>query len=298
MFPIILQRDQYFFHGEIQAVELSELYLHEETINSSLRDMINYFKRVKVYRDPIIVDSNSFVVLDGMHRVSALKSLDYDFIIAYLVDYQSELIRIEKWIRKFNLKQPLSHSILDKILSILKKENVEISMYSDKEICDDMLEKREILAYMITPSIKKYICFLNHSRMSIMEIYTKLRRIEKIIISKFQASVSYIPKKYLTNKNKEEAIYIVPPAVLKNEVIYYARKKQLFPPKTTRHIIPLRPFFVNVPLRLLRKDNVISSASTLNSILRVLLLQKNGVKLQGKVIMDRLYEEDYIYVFF
>jgi len=48
-------------------------------------------------RHPVIVDKESFVVLDGMHRVAALKILNCQRIPACLVNYKSPSISVGAW---------------------------------------------------------------------------------------------------------------------------------------------------------------------------------------------------------
>ena len=43
---------------------------------------------------PIIVDKRSFMVLDGHHRLAALKRLGAIRVPAYLVDYQNPGVRV------------------------------------------------------------------------------------------------------------------------------------------------------------------------------------------------------------
>lgn len=56
---------------------MSLLCLHEETIPELLERLTQHIQLDGYVKHPIIVDEKSFVVLDGTHRVVALKKLGY-----------------------------------------------------------------------------------------------------------------------------------------------------------------------------------------------------------------------------
>jgi hypothetical protein len=56
-------------------------------------------ERAGILKSPVIVDRESLVVLDGMHRVEALRNLGCRFMCVCLVDYMSPGIRVDRWFR-------------------------------------------------------------------------------------------------------------------------------------------------------------------------------------------------------
>jgi hypothetical protein len=80
-------------------------------------------------------------------------------------------------------------------------------------------------------------------------------------------------------------------------VVQVATRNEVFPPKTTRHVIPVRPLFINVPLRLLLAEGPGKNEQEKNQILDALLRQRRLVKVRGHTTLDRFYEEDYLYLF-
>jgi hypothetical protein len=69
-------------------LSINELKPHEKGLPSYLQILKQEIIRDGVLRFPIIADQESFVILDGMHRWLALKSLGYEEIPAILVDAQ------------------------------------------------------------------------------------------------------------------------------------------------------------------------------------------------------------------
>jgi L-serine kinase (ADP) len=68
-------------------LKLEGLLEHEEIDTAALRALTAEIVRDGMLREPVIVDGGSLVILDGHHRVSALRSLGCDLVPAYLVDY-------------------------------------------------------------------------------------------------------------------------------------------------------------------------------------------------------------------
>ena len=75
-------------HGlklEIKLEEIKKLHIHEEIIPSIVKLLSREINQ-GICRDPVIVDKETFVVLDGMHRVAALQHLDCKLIPVCLVN--------------------------------------------------------------------------------------------------------------------------------------------------------------------------------------------------------------------
>lgn len=300
MFTIIHSSNEHLFLAKIGAVSLGELYLHEEIVERFLEILIRILSQAQFFQHPIIVDEKSKVVLDGMHRVTALRRLQFDYIIAYLVDYNNPLIQIKRWCRKYELNKKIGKKMLMNILQKLQKMGNIAYDLVDIEAAEACLKKRSAIAYVQThTNLHTVYCLYSEESTSILHAYRTLKAIEKFLESYLGTPTSYISdemaKKQL--RKRRDIMIIVPPQVNKDEVINYATQGIVFPPKTTRHIIPLRPFFVNIPMVLLKKTNLTASIEDVNRLVHIILSQKRGVKLHGKVEIDRFYEDDYIYVF-
>ncbi len=90
---------------ELKELEIDQLNPHEETIEENLETVLNSLKEQKVLKNPIIVDFNTKVILDGHHRYKAFQKLDQQKILCVLVDYFSENIEVEPWDSKEITKQ-------------------------------------------------------------------------------------------------------------------------------------------------------------------------------------------------
>lgn len=75
-------------------VEINELHPHEEVVTDRLQTLIEYLKTLKPYIiiPSVLVCYNSKMIVDGHHRVYALKELGHTKIPVTMIRYESNLI--------------------------------------------------------------------------------------------------------------------------------------------------------------------------------------------------------------
>lgn len=78
----------------IDRIKVQELNPHEEIIEENLKKILTSLKIEKQLREPVIIDENTKVILDGHHRVKAFKILGIRTIPCRLVNYRSEKIKL------------------------------------------------------------------------------------------------------------------------------------------------------------------------------------------------------------
>jgi len=76
---------------------LDALRAHEEVVPSKVRALESELRRTGVFAEPIWVARGTDVILNGHHRAAALRRLGAQRIPAWLIDYDSELIRVDRW---------------------------------------------------------------------------------------------------------------------------------------------------------------------------------------------------------
>ena len=113
---------------EIKIVPITQLHIHEKTIPQALEKLKMEIISQQVLKHPILVDTKSFVVLDGMHRVAALKSLDFLLAPVCLVDYSNPSIKLFTWYRQLDR----GINLLDFISTIKERFSYELSSVSLK----------------------------------------------------------------------------------------------------------------------------------------------------------------------
>ncbi|MGA7649842.1 MAG: ParB/RepB/Spo0J family partition protein [Thermoplasmata archaeon] len=82
---------------EFAFLPLSELRAHEEIEEENLLELVAHIRRAKVLTEPIWVARGTLVILNGHHRVEALRRLGAERAPAWVFDYESDLIHLERW---------------------------------------------------------------------------------------------------------------------------------------------------------------------------------------------------------
>jgi hypothetical protein len=78
-------------------VPLRELRAHEEVDAAQVVRLAEKIRTRRVVADPIWVAASSGVILNGHHRVAALRRLGAARAPAWVVDYHSGVVRLERW---------------------------------------------------------------------------------------------------------------------------------------------------------------------------------------------------------
>jgi L-serine kinase (ADP) len=81
---------------KVILVSIANLKPHEHVIPEKLKKVKDNIKNNGVIINPIVIDQKHQVILDGHHRVQALKLLGYTKVPAYVVDYFDENITVDQ----------------------------------------------------------------------------------------------------------------------------------------------------------------------------------------------------------
>jgi len=83
--------------AEFALLPIAKLRAHERIDPTTLGDLIADLQRTQVLAEPIWVSRGSLVILNGHHRVEALRQIGADRVSAWVLDYDSELVHMERW---------------------------------------------------------------------------------------------------------------------------------------------------------------------------------------------------------
>jgi len=96
----------------LKLIAINKIKGHERTSKRRVEELVRAIQKDGVVKQAIIVDRRSSVVLDGHHRVEALKRLGATRVPAYLVTYQSQKIRVylrRSYLQMHMIKQAVLH---------------------------------------------------------------------------------------------------------------------------------------------------------------------------------------------
>jgi len=254
------------------------LLLHEETIPDRVAELKQSIIEDGVVKDPIIVDTSSHVVLDGMHRVAALRELHCLYIPVCEVDYADPSIRVGVWYRALSGRVDLSQ-----LASALSASGIKIV-----KAPADVSTVAENSPLAVVSANGEYL------RMDGIgwQVYEILKVAERCV-RELGFSVGFETESDALKRlisRKIDAI-ITLPKIDKALVREAGLSGRLLPHKVTRHIIPARPLSVNAPLKMLTaKDTTLKETN--EKFVSSLQTRRMTQRPSGTVIEGRRYEEE------
>ena len=81
----------------VVLIPLELLHPHEEVDWNRLRELESEILSDGLIRKPILVESETLVILDGHHRVRVLERLRKRLVPALLISYEDPCLRVESW---------------------------------------------------------------------------------------------------------------------------------------------------------------------------------------------------------
>ncbi len=272
------------FGLEIALVAVSKVHIHEEIIPEPLEELVRDIKSIGKVRNPVIVDSNTRVVLDGMHRVAAVREIGCRYLPVCLVDYQDSNVMVGCWYRVIRGKPKPDESVF---LDMSRSLGLEVKRSSLGEALEALEERSATIAFMTA----KNCHLLNASRMDIRESYKWVKRLEQAILDKgFDVGYERDSEAERQVISDKALAALLVPRVRKDEVIKAALTGKVFAHKTTRHVLPVRPMGVEVPLRWLTGDKPLGEVNR-ELTERLSKLEVDHVP-PGSFFEDRYYEEE------
>lgn len=82
---------------EFALVPIDQLRPHEEVEEENVAELVVEIERTGVFADPIWVARDSWVILNGHHRVEALRRLGAVRAAAWVLDYDTDVVTVEPW---------------------------------------------------------------------------------------------------------------------------------------------------------------------------------------------------------
>ncbi|MGD2248383.1 MAG: hypothetical protein PVF58_08240 [Candidatus Methanofastidiosia archaeon] len=298
-YPICITEDGTVSVLRLKLERLEEIRLHEEVLPDAFRKICRAICEEQVLQDPIFVDEDSKVILDGMHRAAALLKLKYgeckdlfwdeqtkeytypecencsgkfknlEYILCCTLDYDtSTVVTLKKWYRgiQYPLKKTLE--IIPSEYTVQKTEDIHLG----NNECAVLTDGDEYFS-------------VSGDFTTVLDKYTALREIEQKIREQ-KGTIMYCADEEAFNL-LEKGVFsclLVTPTIDRQNVQTFStpgfpHKGEVFPPKSTRHVLSTRPLKVNIPLRLLEKGDY----SFKQEQLKVFLRRKRKLTVSGRL---------------
>ena len=267
--------------SDIRLEKLDSLLPHEKTAFKIVDQLAQEIENDGFQKDPIIVERDSSVVLDGMHRLAAFKKLSCKTVLCYFVPYKD--VSVNRWYRRFISNQTIPS--IQMIESIQRLDKFDIAYTKDPQEAVKLINEGSVAGALITKE-KSILINSKEEIKDLVEIFNHLILIEVLFKFHFNIEVKYSSK--IEIEKKDVVGVLVPPIINKKDVIMAAKSGILFPIKSTRHIVKIRPLSIDLPLKFLHGDDINTKTEQLS-----IFLQKKKIHFhpKGMEIRGRTYDE-------
>ncbi len=282
-FPHVIRHEQ--LELRIAISNIADLHLHEEVVPELLDELAQAIASDGCLKHPIIVDDGSHVVLDGMHRVAALKKLGCVRCPVCFVDYRNPAVTLGCWYRAIKGAGMLGGVVAE-------VERMSFDVETVKNIDEEKIGVSPVLAALKNLESD----FLIHASFgNLKAAYDIVKAVEEgLRASSFE--VSYQTEDDALRMLREGMVdaVLLTPRLTKDCIISTALSGEVFSYKATRHVVPARPLHVDVPLSMLRGDRAVDEVN--EELRRRLAKRRLRLVSAGNVFKGRRYEES-VYVF-
>jgi len=262
----------------LSILPLSYIKPHESTIPRELDTLARDMQRTGFQRDPILIDSRTHVALDGMHRRAALEKLGAINALCAEYDYLGDDVKLERWLRYIIApSKQLLNFVTDQFnMEECRSTHVAITHVDRGRSSISLLSSKESFASNETR--------IPISKSRIFAIYEGIRKFDRFCNSA-KVEIGFVGESEKRRLYSSRSVYVLYPAPLgKKEILDFARRGEVLPFKTTRHIVPVRPMGIYFPLEKLRQSSVNDCNRTLNKIvaLSTIKMERRNVWYEGR----------------
>jgi hypothetical protein len=241
---------------DLKILKLSEIKLHELTEYNRLRNIFGRINKDKMLMNPVIVGKvkNDFILLDGANRYSSLKDLKCKLIIAQIINYNDERIKLKKW-------NHLIYNIeIEKFISYCKRNNIRQKEISYQEGLNYVRNK---FGNILISEVKNGKNILIHLDKNFDNMINQIDRLTRIYFNKynFDRSECEINFNDLRKFSRKKGILIEFPDFTKKHIIKAANSLNKIPSGITRHLIVNRVLHIRYNIKNLIDENEIGRKS-------------------------------------
>jgi len=281
--PYVIRHEQ--LELRIAVSNIADLHLHEEVVPELLDELVRAIDSDGCLKHPVIVDDVSHVVLDGMHRVAALKRLGCVRCPVCFVDYANPAVTVGCWYRAIKGAKALRGVAAE-------VERLSFDVEQVRSIDEERIGVSPILAALKNLESDFLV---RASFRDLKKAYDIVKEVEEgLRASSFEVSYETEDDALRMLRGAKVDAVLLTPRLTKDCIISTALSGEVFSYKATRHVVPARPLHVDVPLSLLQGDRAVDAVN--EELGRRLERRRLRLVSAGNVFKGRRYEES-VYVF-
>ncbi|KAB8028625.1 ParB N-terminal domain-containing protein [Fluviispira multicolorata] len=81
----------------LELIEIEEIIPHEDTDSLAIDILLSKIKSDGYWSNPIAIDKNTRIIMDGHHRVEVARKMGIRRIPCYLLSYEDNYISVVNW---------------------------------------------------------------------------------------------------------------------------------------------------------------------------------------------------------
>jgi len=102
MFAKQQQQIHHISENKVELIEIDKLKQHEQINEAYCNELLKDIQ-INGYVEPIVVDKETFIILDGHHRYTILKLMKFKNIPVHLINYQDRGVKVSSWKKNENI---------------------------------------------------------------------------------------------------------------------------------------------------------------------------------------------------
>lgn len=229
---------------DLRVLCVGDLLPHEDFDPRRIERLSQRISEEGILKNPPIVtplvDSDSYVILDGANRVMAFRLLRIPQIVVQVVSYVEPAVVVDTW---YHVVSGMSLDAFEQALTKLAGLTLEACTLEDAR---HALETQQAVAYLVLESsVLKVLKPMEH-QVHRLQVLTELVSVYKGRADIFRASND--------SWEKQKPFYpgiialVIFPRFAPEDILFAARNGYCVPSGITRHIISQRALNVNIPL--------------------------------------------------
>lgn len=287
----MLERYEKLIHqGELprlRIVPISSVLFHEEIEPARLRRVAARLEEDGILRHPAIVAGSprgrKLLLVDGAHRISALRELGLKYALVQITRYDDPLIELQRWHHLLDVENPKAF-----LTSVRAISGATITSHRPIRDGNPIHLRRHHYAQIIFPDRSGLLIHPADGRERTDPRWLDgaaayLRPLCHLYKERgFRDRISYDEFDWLAANYDRYSALVVFPHFEKDEIARVARSREKLPAGITRHLIPKRALRFDLPLWILSRK---LSEAELNRRLVEMILNRTQ---EGRI---RFYSE-------
>jgi len=266
-------------YPNLEILPADQICLHEHHDPQRTRPLVERIRSSGIlYNPPLVIPVNgqqSFMVLDGANRVTALKEMGLPHLLVQIVDPESPGLGLQTW--NHVIWKISQDSLLSEIQAM---QDISLDIVGEYKFSDRSLGFLELTDQRRFAMTTKSPHNRSETITKLVRMYSKLARFDRTMIEDIVG---------MNGLYEQLAGLIIYPQFKISEVVQFCQEEKLLPAGITRFIVSPRALRLNYPLANLAGDTSIDEKRKMLQKFIQERMDKKGVRIYTETTV--LYDE-------